>query len=197
MDIFKAILNRRSVRAYDIVMPKKKLDAAYEKKLDKILKAGLTAPTGKSKRPFLIVMITEEVTLSKLVKARVRASSMLLHADACMLVFGLPEVSDTWIEDCSNVMMLSHLMADNLGLGSCWIQGRGREAESGEPTDSYVKRILCEAGWNPMDSHEEIASWDQLSLEAMLSIGRCKNHPEPHSVDGLSQIQANKVFVIK
>ena len=35
-----------------------------------------------------------------------------------------------------------HLMADALGLGNCWIQGRCREAENGQSTECFCRELL-------------------------------------------------------
>ena len=40
------------------------------------------------------------------------------------------------------MMANMHLMASALGVGSCWIQGRGREAIDGETTEDFLRRIL-------------------------------------------------------
>ena len=73
-----------------------------------------------------------------------------------------------------------HLMADSLGLGSCWIQGRLREASDGQTTEDYLRRIL---GY-PKEIH----------LEAILSLGIPAVHPEGHS---LTDIPENKIHYEK
>ena len=70
------------------------------------------------------------------------SSRMLAGADAAIVVVGDEERSDVWIEDCSVVMANMHLMASALGVGSCWIQGRDREAVDGETTEDFLRRIL-------------------------------------------------------
>lgn len=50
-----------------------------------------------------------------------------------------------------------HLMANNMGLGSCWIQERGRLTESGQSSSDYVRDVLGVS-----------ADWELL---AMLAIG--------------------------
>lgn len=64
-----------------------------------------------------------------------------------------------------------HLMADHLGLGSCWIQGRLREAGDGRTTEAYIKDLLSIP--------------DQYQLEAILSLGIATAHPEAHSIEYL------------
>lgn len=79
--------------------------------------------------------------------------------------------TDVWTEDCSIVMSNMHLMAASLGLGSCWIQGRLREAENGQTTDAYCRELLgVPYGY---------------ALEAILSVGVPSECPEPHRADEL------------
>ena len=90
------------------------------------------------------------------------------------------EKSDVWTEDCSIVMSNMHLMADSLGLGSCWIQGRLRETPDGQSTEDYLRDIL---GYP-----------EKMHLEAVLSLGIPAVHPEGHSLD---EIPENKVHYEK
>ena len=51
-------------------------------------------------------------------------------------------VSDCWIEDCSIAATIAQLTATDLGLGSCWIQIRGRQHADGRPAEEYVREVL-------------------------------------------------------
>jgi len=62
-------------------------------------------------------------------------------------------------------------MADSLGVGSCWIQGRLREAFDGRTTEEYIRELL--------------AVPDGYCLEAILSLGVPAEHPEAHRLDEL------------
>ena len=67
---------------------------------------------------------------------------MLAGAKAAILVFADPEKTDVWTEDCAIAMSNMHLMAHHLGLGSCWIQGRLRQAENGTSTEAFCRALL-------------------------------------------------------
>ena len=101
---------------------------------------------------------------------------MLAGASAAIVVAANPGMSDVWIEDCSIVMSNMHLMADSLGLGSCWIQGRLREAANGQTTEDYLRELL---GY-PED----------FCLEAVLSLGMPQAHQEKTE---LSELPMDKV----
>ena len=87
-----------------------------------------------------------------------------------------PEKTDVWTEDCSIVMSNMHNMAHDLGLGSCWIQGRLRQAPDGRTTEEYLRDIL---GYPK-----------EYCLEAVLSIGVPAVHPEGRK---LSEVPEHKV----
>jgi nitroreductase len=50
--------------------------------------------------------------------------------------------SDTWIEDCSIASILLQLTAQSLGLGSCWVQIRGRDHADGTPAEEHIRKLL-------------------------------------------------------
>ena len=94
---------------------------------------------------------------------------MLAGAGAAILVFARPSVSDVWTEDCAIVMSNLHLAAHSLGLGSCWIQGRLRQAEDGRSTEAFCKHLL--------------ALPEDWALEAILSLGIPAETPPPHTLE--------------
>ena len=164
MELLDIMKNRRSVRNY-IGVPIEK------EKLNRILQAGLLSASGKGLRPWEFIVVQDKETLDKLSECRVGSAKMLAGAGAAIVVIGDAEKTDTWIEDCSIAMANMHLMADSLGLGSCWIQGRMREASAERTTEEYVREILGFPG--------------NYRLQAILSIGTIEKHPEGYSLDGL------------
>ncbi|MFR1168077.1 MAG: nitroreductase family protein [Adlercreutzia equolifaciens] len=67
---------------------------------------------------------------------------MLTGADAAIVVVADPTLADTWVEDCSIVMANMQLEAAASGVGSCWIQGRLRQAADGRSTHEFVANLL-------------------------------------------------------
>lgn len=135
MNLLEIMQNRRSVRTYTG-------EKIPKEKLDQILQAGLLSPSGRNRKPWEFIVVQERETLEKLSHCRVGAAKMLENAGCAIVVFANPEKTDVWVEDSSIVMSNMHLMADALGLGSCWIQGRLREAENGESTEDYCRQLL-------------------------------------------------------
>ena len=96
---------------------------------------------------------------------------MLQQAACAVAVVADEGRSDVWIEDCAVVMAQMHLMADALGLGSCWVQCRLREAADGRTAEAFVRDLL---GYP--ETHR---------LEAILTLGPIDRHPEAQALDSL------------
>jgi len=149
-ELLHTMLRRRSIRQYTG-------EPVSEEQLQYILQAGLLSASGRRRRPWELIVVRNRDTLNQLSVCRDGAAGMLSGADCAVIVLGDREKSDTIIEDCSIVMANMHLMASSLGLGSCWIQGRIRNAPDGRTTEEYVRELL----------HFP----EQYQLEAILSIG--------------------------
>ncbi len=154
------IENRRSVRTYTG-------ETIPEETITKILQAGLLAPSGRNIKPWEFILVREKEMLKKLSECRPHGPQMLAGADAAIVVVAKTDVQDVWIEDASITMTLMHLMADSLGVGSCWIQGRLRRAPDGRTTEEYIRELL---GF-PED----------CALLAILSLGMPATHPASKS----------------
>lgn len=166
MEVLDVFLKRRSVRKYTG-------EAIAKEKIEKILYAGLSSASGRSRQPWELVVVEDKEMLQKLAESRVGAAQMLKNAGCAIVVFADPEKTDVWIEDCSIVMSNMHIMADALGLGSCWIQGRLRETESGITTEQYCRDLLGVP--------------ENYVLEAMLSIGKlAEEHPQARKIEDLA-----------
>jgi len=59
-----------------------------------------------------------------------------------VVVVGNVTENDCWIEDCSIATLSMQLQAEDLGLGSCWVQVRNRGLNSGERGTDIVRGIL-------------------------------------------------------
>lgn len=164
--LLQLMLNRRSVRKYTG-------EPIPEDKLKLILQAGLSSATSKNRKPWEFVVVQDKETLQALSKCRVGAG-MLEQAGCAVVVFADTLITpDVWAEDCSVAMGNMHLMADALGLGSCWIQGRCRETATGESTEKYCQRLLGVP--------------EQYALEAILSIGVPAERPAGYTVEDLKE----------
>ena len=161
MDLLELLLTRRSIRQYTG-------QSLSQEDLETILDAGLLAPSSRSRRPWELVVVRDPAMLERLSHCRQGSANMLAGAAAAILVFADQTKSDVWTEDCALVMGNLHLMAHRLGMGSCWIQGRLRQAEDGqESTDAYCRRLLNVP--------------EPYTLEAILSLGHPAVQPPAYT----------------
>ena len=144
-DLLPLLLTRRSVRRYtgDPIPPET---------LRAVVTAGLLSPSSRNRRPWRLVVVQDRATLEALSHCRQGSAQMLAGAGAAILVFARPTESDVWTEDCAILMSNLHLAAHSQGLGSCWIQGRLRQAEDpGPPRPSAGSAWPCRrtGPWRP------------------------------------------------
>lgn len=164
MELLEVMKNRRSVRKYT-------QEPVGEERLEKILQAGMLSASSRNRRSWDFIVVQEKETLEKMSKARAQGAKMLEGADCAIVVIADPNITDVWTEDCSIALANMHLMASALGVGSCWIQGRLREAENGQSTEEY----LCSLLHFP----------ENYKLEAVLSLGMPAEELPPHRLEEL------------
>lgn len=160
------LLQRRSIRKYE-------QRPIVADKFQKILQAGLLAPSSRGRTPWEFIVVQERETLQKLGGCRHPKQAFLPDTPAAIVVLGDTSLTDVWIEDCSIAMILMQLEAEQLGLGSCWIQIRGRMAQ-GEVLSSsnFVKALL------------KIPA--QYEVLAILALGEPSEKKESHQLEMLA-----------
>ena len=171
MEILDIFANRRSVRKY---APKPLEDEA----LDKILKAGLLAPSGHARRPWEFILVRDKRMLERLSGCRNSGANMLKQAAAAIVVFADTQKQDVWIEDCSVALGYMHLAASALNLGSCWVQVRLRAAADERCSDEFLREAL---GF-PLN----------FKVEAILALGVPQQRPSPHDLQKLNLSKIHK-----
>lgn len=107
-----------------------------------IIRAALMSPTSKSLRAWHFILVENRTDIEKLADAKELGSSFLKGAPLAIVVLGDPMQNDCWIEDGSIAAISMQYQAEELGLGSCWIQMRGRGLADGTPAADVVRGIL-------------------------------------------------------
>ncbi|MBQ3252487.1 MAG: nitroreductase [Oscillospiraceae bacterium] len=111
------MLQRRSTKSYrDTPVP--------EELLDKVLEAGLYAPTGRNNQDVICVAVTNKAIrdqLSKMNAAVLGVDSDPFYGAPCVIVVLAESTGTTWVEDGSLVLGNMMNAAQALNLGSCWI----------------------------------------------------------------------------
>lgn len=116
MDIKEFILSRRSIRKF-------KEFKVEKEKIDLLLEAACSAPSACNKKPYQLYIITDETKLGLLNKCgRFTNISSPLKIVVCGdMKKALPKsMADYWIQDASAVVENILLMANGIGLGTCW-----------------------------------------------------------------------------
>jgi nitroreductase len=121
MDLFEAIEKRRSVRKY-------KPDPVARGDLERIVRAGIEAPSGCNMQLRQYVIVDDAETMAKLQPL----SRSLAGAPAAIVILVDPketQYGSFWVQDASAAMENMLLAAAALGYGSCWIEGALRRCE--------------------------------------------------------------------
>ncbi|MEM2105981.1 MAG: nitroreductase family protein [Candidatus Bathyarchaeia archaeon] len=126
MDVFEAVQQRRSVRAYDSTpVPKDKLM--------KILEAARLAPSAGNVQPWHFVVVTDYEKRRKIAESG-RFARFLAEAPVVIVGCGDERASPKWyVVDVAIAMQNMVLTATSEGLGTCWI---------GDFDEKLVKELL-------------------------------------------------------
>jgi nitroreductase len=107
-----------------------------------ILRAALMAPTSKGQRGWQFVVVDDKTDLEKLSDAKEMGGQLIKGASLAVVVLGDPMQNDCWVEDGSIAAISMQYQAEELGLGSCWVQMRGRGLSDGTSADTVIRGIL-------------------------------------------------------
>ncbi len=125
MNTLESIKTRRSIRKY-------KSDPVPQELLNKIIDAGLYAPSGMGRQATIILSVTNKEVRDQLSKLNARImgtdTDPFYGAPAVLIVLAKKDCP-TGIYDGSLVMQNLMLAAHELGLGSCWIHRAKEEFE--------------------------------------------------------------------
>lgn len=151
MEVRDAIYKRRSVRAFDpnVAVPR---DA-----LDRIVAAGIEAPTGCNAQLRHFIIVDDEKVMAQLRPM----SSAMRGATAAIVVVMEPtptKYGEYWIQDASAAIENMLLTIVDEGYASCWIEGAIR------PAEPLLRKIL--------GVPENLRVW------SILSIGKAAETPQ-------------------
>ena len=125
--------------------------------MELIMEAGDLAPSSRSRRPVRLIPVVDEGLIRRLALCKDSGTRALETATFAVIVAADPDVSDVWIEDCSIASIMMQMEAEDLGLGSCWVQVRLRKVGDTDSEDFIIR----EAGLDP-----------DLKILSMVAFGR-------------------------
>jgi nitroreductase len=133
--LYELVKRRKSIRRFtDTVVE--------QEKIDMLMKTALMAPTSKNSTPWHFILVKDKTMLNKLSESRNHGSQFAGSAALVIVVLADTTLSDVWVEDTSIVSSYIQLQAEELGLGSCWIQVRERIKDDTQTTEEYIRGLL-------------------------------------------------------
>ena len=171
MDFKDLVQQRRSHRRFQ-----EREIAADEVRL--ILRAALMSPTSKSTRAWHFIVVDDALKLSQLSDAKDLGGRFIKEAPLAVVVCASPAQTDCWVEDCSIAAAAMQYQAEELGIGSCWAQMRGRGLSDGVSATEVIRgildlpqemEVLCVVAFGyPADErqpqNEEKLKWEQVHI---------------------------------
>ena len=136
-----------------------------------ILRAGLMSPTSKGQRAWQFVVVDNKADLEKLSDAKDLGGAFIKDAAMAIVVLGDPMQNDCWVEDGSIAAITMQYQAEELGIGSCWVQMRGRGLSDGTTADMVIQGVL--------------GIPENLSCLCILALGRKADERNPQNEDKL------------
>ena len=134
-----------------------------------LLKAALMAPTSKRSNSWQFIAVDDKKLLSELSHCKEQASAFIADAALAIVVTADPLASDVWIEDASIASIMIQLQAEDLGLGSCWVQVRSDEFVRGVldiPLQLQVLSVIAigHKGMERKPFNEDHLQWEKIHI---------------------------------
>ena len=111
-------------------------------KLEILKEAILRAPSSKNSNAGEYIFVDDRELIQKLAQSKPHGAAPLLTAQLAIVILVNESKTAAWIEDSSIASFVAHLTAHSLGLGSCWIQIRGREYSEEKTSEEYISALL-------------------------------------------------------
>jgi nitroreductase len=156
--MIELLRNRRSIRKYT--------NKSIEPEKIEILKeAVLRSPSSRNFDPWEFIFVDNREILKQLALCKPQGPKFLERAALGVVICADEQKSDVWIEDCSIASILLQMVAQSIGLGSCWIQVRQRAYDETITSEDYIKDLLNLPG--------------SMKVESIISLGYPAEKREP------------------
>ena len=140
MDAMEVMLTRKSIKKY-------KSDPVPKELIEKVIAAGLNAPSGLNKQSPIILAVTDRQVRDELSKLNAGKDPFFrsdpFYGAPVVLVVLADKSVPTYLYDGSLVMENLQLAAHALGLGACWIH-RAKETFEQPEGKALLKRLGIE-----------------------------------------------------
>ena len=107
-----------------------------------ILRAALMSPSSMNQRAWQFAVTDNPEAIAAMAEAKESGGDFLKGAPLAIVVMGDPKTNPCCIEDGAIATTIMQLQIEDLGLGSCWIQMRGKHQKDGTPANKVIHDIL-------------------------------------------------------
>lgn len=135
MDFNRLIKQRRSIRKFTD-------EELSQDEVVTLLKSALLAPSSRNCKSCRFIVVDKKDILQELSHCKESGASFIANAAVAIVVLSDPLTSDVWVEDASIAATYIQLQAEDLGLGSCWVQLLERMYSDSETSNDFVHGIL-------------------------------------------------------
>ncbi|MDT8301790.1 MAG: nitroreductase family protein [Sedimentisphaerales bacterium] len=156
--MIELLRKRRSIRKYtDKVIEPEKIEILKE--------ALLRSPSSRGIDPWEFIFVDDRELLKQLSRSKPHGAGFLEGAALGIVICADEQKSDVWVEDCSIASILVQMVAQSIGLGSCWIQIRNRNFDKQMTSEDYIRKLLNIP--------------DGLKVESIIALGYPAEKKEP------------------
>lgn len=126
-------LSRRSIRKYQ--------DREVEKEvIDELMKTAVVSPSGRNGRPYEFIVVTDKELIKRL--SHSKESGAIFAENAPLMIVTVWHEYPTGEDDACIASTIIQLKAHELGLGSCWLQTKGKVGTNGKTCHENIRDIL-------------------------------------------------------
>lgn len=168
--MIELLSNRRSIRKFTT-------EAVSDEHLEKLLAAALLAPSSKDTRPVELVAVLDRAMIEALAACRDSGTMPLRTASLVLAVTADTNKADVWVENASIAATLVQLEAENLGLGSTWVQMRLRTNGAKSAEDEVRKTLGIPQNYGVL---------------CLLAIGHKDEEKQPRQLDAADWARTHK-----
>lgn len=169
--MIELLRNRRSIRKYTE-------KSIVQDKIELLKEAVLRSPSSRNFDPWEFIFVDDREILTQLALSKPHGAKFLENAKLGIVICADEQKSDVWIEDCSIASILVQMVAQSIGLGSCWIQIRNRIYNEDKTSEEYIKDVLNIPG--------------NIKVESIIAIGHPAEKREPVKPE---ELKYNKIRI--
>lgn len=170
MNLTELIMKRRSCRKFTE-------ESITAEEIQELKRVALCAPTSKNCKSWEFVFVTDKDIIKALANSKDNGAAFLEAAPLAVVILGDTTKTDVWVEDTSIAATFLQLKAEEMGLGSCWVQMRGRGFEDGRKANDIIKQL--------------VNAPTQCEVECVIAIGHKAQERNPYTDEKLPFAQTH------